>query len=158
MKPGSFSVPLTVLLTSVFLHIFVAGILALLFALFFLLITIGEIVVFLFEVLLLFAILQLANTFIGSGAFGLMTPHVMRRIESLWVYPIVLGLSVLIHFVVFGITFGAFWMFVPYEKIQWIGQYGWKITAAASTIIAVVAIITYKLSARAFSYPIAPRR
>lgn len=146
MKPGSISVPISVLLTSVVLHIVIPGILAILFSLFFLLLSVGEIIVFIAESLALFLVLQLINTLAGSGTFAFLSVQLMNAMNSFWKYPFVLLLSCVTHFAVFGSVILAYWLLVHSDKLVWIVQYGWKITAVSAPLIAIVAISSYAIS------------
>ncbi len=146
MKPGSISVPISVLLASVVLHIVIPGILAFLFSLFFLLLSVGEIIVFIAESLMLFLLLQLTNTLAGSGIFAFLSVQLMNAMNSWWKYPFVLVLSCVIHFAVFGTVILVYWLLVHSDKLVWIVQYGWKITAITAPSIAVIAITAYLLT------------
>lgn len=146
MKRGTAAIPISVLIASVVLHIVIPGMIALIFALFFLVLTVGEIIFFVAEVLALFFFLQLINTLAGSGIFAIVSVRLMNTMQSWRKYPVVFILSLVMHFAVFGLVLFAYWLIFPAEKLAWIASYGWKITAIAAPFIAVTAMTAFALS------------
>ncbi|QYO64752.1 hypothetical protein [Leptolyngbya sp. 7M] len=129
MKRGTAAIPISVLIASVMLHIVIPGIIALIFALFFLVLTVGEIIFFIAEILALFFFLQLINTLAGSGIFAIVSSRLMNTMEGWWKYPMVFILSLVMHFAVFGVVLFVYWLIFPADNLVWIVRYGWKITA-----------------------------
>lgn len=147
--------PLVFLMIGVVFHILVPAAVVIIGGVFFFLITFGEIIVYMMQMIAVTAIVQIGNAIISSLLCGMLSVFVIEHMRSGWAYPTLFALPAAVHLVVTGglLAFAYLIVAIPDEVLV---RYYFYVAGGVSVIFGITSIIAKMFTDRTVDIP-APR-